>query len=52
MASANALALGDGRWKLARPICGTYGKHFAKRGFGFFLLPSRAECVNDLRQLF
>jgi hypothetical protein len=21
-------------------VCGTYGKHFAQRGFEFFLLPS------------
>jgi hypothetical protein len=40
MPSANALWLGDARWRLARPICGTYGKHFAERRFEFFLLPS------------
>jgi hypothetical protein len=37
MASANALALGDARLRLARPICGIFG-HFS--GFEFFLLPS------------
>jgi hypothetical protein len=29
MPSANALWLGDARLKLARPISGTYGKHFS-----------------------
>jgi len=29
------------RLKLTRPICGTYGKHFAQRGFEFSLLPNR-----------
>jgi len=32
MPSANVIWLGDARWRLARPICGTYGKHFSLDG--------------------
>jgi len=35
MANANALALGDVRWKLIRPICGNL-KHFSRLSLFLF----------------
>ena len=36
----NALDVGDCRPASQGTACGTYGKHFAQRGFEFFLLSS------------
>jgi hypothetical protein len=38
MTSANALVLGDARWKLARPICGTLRSQAVFYALAFFQL--------------
>jgi hypothetical protein len=38
-------------WDSALRACGTYGKHFAQRGFGFILLPGRVHaCTQASRE--
>jgi hypothetical protein len=56
MASANALALGDARLRLARPVCGTLRSQAAFYALSFFWLdgfavPAPAQVTQSVGQI-